>query len=81
MDGWGFLVISYPGHFVPFLVISYLFLFSFWSFRTQFGHFVPTLIFVFEIILDISYPIFTFSYPSHSVTRVISYPGNDLGTN
>ena len=56
-------VISYPGHFVPFwsfrtcthfiffLVISY----PVWSFRTQFGHFVPTFIFLFEISLVISY--------------------------
>ena len=32
----------------------------------------PTL--VFKIILVISYPVFTFSYPSHFVPRIISYP-------
>ena len=75
-------VISYPGHFVAksfrtILAISYPFLFSFrfilyplWSFRTHFGHFFPSFIFLFKYISVISYPVFTFSYPSHFVNGI-----------
>ena len=49
-------VISYPGYFVPksfrtILVISYPLLFSIWSFRTQFGHFVPSLVISYLLLL------------------------------
>ena len=78
MPSW-FPVILYPGHFVPrsfrnMLVISYPLLFSIWSFCTQFGHFVPSLV--------ISYPLFHlylnlfWSFRTqflHFRTQVISY--------
>ena len=61
-------VISYHfGHFVPTFIFNLVISYPVWSFRTyfyyslenRFGHFVP---------------IFYFSYPSHFVSEVISYP-------
>ena len=70
-------VISYPGHFVPTLVISYLHFGHFVpsnnhfvprSFRTYFGHFVPRS-------TGYEMTIFGHSYPSHFVPfLIISYP-------
>ena len=80
-------VISYHfGHFVPFWSFRSQFYFHFgnfvlvWSFRTKFGHFVPTFIFLFKIILVISFRVVTFSYPSHFVPRVISYSVESFST-
>ena len=71
-------VISYPGHFIPTLVISYILFGHFVpsnndfvprSFRTHFGHFVPRLT-GFEMTIwwsirtqVISYPFLVISYP------------------
>ena len=71
----GLLVISYPSHFVPTLVISYLRFGHFVpsnnhfvprSFRTHFGHFIPR---------STGYDMVGDSYPSHFVPiLVIWYP-------
>ena len=68
------LVISYDfGHFVPILLFILVISYPVWSFRTEFGQFVPTFIFLFEIILVISYPFFQFRKKVISYI-VISYP-------
>ena len=80
-------VISYPGHFVPTLVISYL---LFGHFVPNNNHFVPRsfrtqvisyLLWSFRTyVLVISYPVTTISYPGHFVPiLVISYLGQ-VGT-
>ena len=73
-------VISYPCHFVPktfrtILVISYPLLFSIWSFRAQFGHFVPTLVISYLLLLFAIKPFWSFrTYILLFRTQVISYP-------
>ena len=77
-------VISYPGHFVPTLVISYLLFGHFVpsnnhfvprSFRTHFGHFVPRST-GYEMIIWWSIRTQVISYPfDHFIPMfVISYP-------
>ena len=68
-------VISYPGHFLPTLVISYQ---RFSHFVPSINHFVPRSFRIY--VLVISYPVSTISYPGHFVPiLVISYLGQ-LGT-
>ena len=76
-------VIPYPGPFVPrsfntILFISYPLLFSFWSFRTQFGHFVPNLVISYLLLYFYLKLFWSFRIKYlHFRTQVISY----LGTN
>ena len=69
-------VISYHfGHFVPTFIFILFISYPAWSTRFQIGHFIPSLILKKkQNILVNSYPVFTFSYSSYFVPRVISYP-------